>query len=116
MSTSPSVITKEQCKKILFNLGIKFGVSPKLISERMLSDQDKDDMLRGVLSIEALEASTELWMASGMPDYANGRDIPYKKDFKKELNHPQGHQPTPAFCYYRRPFVCPDWRSDCHCR
>lgn len=109
-------LDKAQCKKILFNLGIKFGVSPRLISERMLSDQDKDDMIEGVLTIEALEAFTEVWKASGMPDYANGRGIPYegiKKGSRSRQTLPL--RETQPSCYYQPPFVCPDWKSDCHC-
>jgi hypothetical protein len=110
--------TTEQCKKILFNLGIKLGVSPRLISERMLSAQDKCDMLNGEMTIEALEASTELWRASGMPDLANGTGILYANEVKKGSNHPQTRQqaqePSHEKCFYRKPFVCPEWKTDCH--
>jgi len=70
--------TTEQCKRILFNLGIKFGVSPKLISERLLSKEDKQDMLNGDVPLETLEVAVELWKQAGMPDYANGHTDPYK--------------------------------------
>jgi len=36
--------TPDECKKILFTVGIKLGVSPKLISTRLLNDLDKSDM------------------------------------------------------------------------
>ena len=71
-------LTAEQCKKILFNIGIKLGVSPRLISTRLLSREDKDDMLNGLLPIEALETHVKVWMDNGMPDYANGKTEPYK--------------------------------------
>lgn len=67
--------TREECRKIIFNLGIKLGVSPKLISERLLSDIDKSDMLEGNLSIDALECHIRVWMKFGMQDYAHGRPI-----------------------------------------
>lgn len=72
------MLTKEQCQKKLFNLGIKLGVSPKLISTRLLSKEDKEDMLNGLLSDDALECHVKVWKDAGMPDYANGLTEPYK--------------------------------------
>ena len=117
---SSASLTTEQCKRILFKLGIEFGVSPRLISERMLNAQDKCDMLNGDLDIDALRASTEVWKASGMPDHANGTGILYENDFKKGSNHPQTHQKQAQVeashekCHYRKPFFCPEWKLDCH--
>lgn len=71
-------LTPEQCKRKLFNIGIKLGVSPKLISERLLSSDDKQDMLNGLIPDEALECHVKCWMEAGMPDYAHGDDKPYK--------------------------------------
>ena len=62
------MLSKEQCKRVLFKVGIKLGVSPKRISERLLSDVDKNDMMSGLLNIEALEAHTEVWRDNGMQD------------------------------------------------
>ncbi len=106
MNTSSKSLTKDECKKILFKIGIKLGVSPKLISERLLDDNDKCDMLNGDLSIASLEAATELWRDAGMPDYANGRSIPLKEEIKMEYRNLQREQsmekkPLP----YRAPFV-----------
>ncbi len=70
--------TREQCQKIIFNVGLKFGVSPKLIATRLLSEDDKQDMLRGDLPIEALECAVQCWKDAGMPDYAHGFTDPYK--------------------------------------
>jgi hypothetical protein len=72
------MLTKEQCQKNLFQLGIKLGVSPKLISTRLLSKEDKQDMLNGLIPDEALECHVKVWMDNGMPDYANGSDARYK--------------------------------------
>ena len=82
-------LTKKQCQTILFNLGIKFGVSPKLISERLLSDLDKVDMMAGGVSIEALNAAIEAWMKAGMPDYANGQTSPREIKTECYLHAPQ---------------------------
>lgn len=112
----PKLLTKEECQKIIFNLGIKFGVSPKLIATRMLNAQDKCDMLHGDLSIEALELAVESGKANGMFI----TDTPLKEGIKKGSNHRQSHSPEPEplreKCHYRNPFVCPDSRTDCHCR
>lgn len=72
------LITKEDCKKIISKLGIKLGVSPRLIGLRLLSNLDKNDMMAGDLSIEALESNICVWMNNGMPNYANGLTIPMK--------------------------------------
>lgn len=71
-------LTREQCQKKLFNVGIKLGVSPKLISTRLLSIEDKRDMLNGLIPDEALECHVKCWMEAGMPDYANGNTERYK--------------------------------------
>jgi hypothetical protein len=64
--------TKQECQKIISKVGWLRGCSPKLIATRLLSEDDKQDMLRGELPIEALECAVMLWMNAGMPDYAHG--------------------------------------------
>lgn len=78
-------LTTKECQKIIFNLGIKFGVSPKLISERLLNDLDKDDMRLGSMGISSLEAFTEVWIDNGMPDYAHGKFETYEEE-KRSLS------------------------------
>ena len=63
-------MTIEECKSALFNLGIKLGVSPRLISERLLSKDDKDDMLNGLISLDELSIHCQVWLDNKMPDYA----------------------------------------------
>jgi hypothetical protein len=106
-NTSRKGLTSQECKSILFKVGIKFGISPRLISERLLSDLDKEDMMEGKISIASLEAHTELWKASGMPDLV-----------KRESNRPQtlAKAVEKPSCHYRKPFVCPESRLDCYCR
>lgn len=94
--------TKEECKTILFNLGIKLGVSPKLISERLLSLNDKGDMLAGFLLKEALECHIVAWMDSGMPDYANGKFVTMKKEIEFDL---KAESKETQKLKYRPPFV-----------
>lgn len=97
-------LTSEECKRILFKVGMKLGVSPKLISTRLLSAQDKCDMLNGDMSIASLEAAVTAWKANGMPDHANGRDIPLEHDIKTGLNRPLA-QPEQEKTSLRPPFV-----------
>jgi hypothetical protein len=70
--------TVEECKKMLFKLAIKHGVAPKLISERLLSKEDKEDMLQGLISFETLDCFVAVWKEYGMCDYANGSMKPYE--------------------------------------
>jgi hypothetical protein len=72
------MLTREQCQKKIFQAGVKLGVSPKLISVRLLSKEDKADMLCGLITDEVLETAVRSWMAAGMPDYAQGKTEPYK--------------------------------------
>jgi hypothetical protein len=51
---------------------MRVGVSPKLISNRLLSTQDKHDMINGLLDTNSLETGVRVWVDSGMPDYASG--------------------------------------------
>ncbi len=106
--------TTEQCKNIIFNLGIEFGVSPRLIAERMLNEQDKGDMLSGVLTIDALRACVEVSKASGMFKI----NTPPKERIKTGYRSRQTVQSesSHALCHYQKPFVCHAWRNPCHCR
>lgn len=88
---------------MLFNCGIKFGVSPRLISLRLLSDLDKDDMLRGIVEIVELETAVEIWRDNGMPDYAHGKTIPYHTE-KQRINYKKLTETTHKELY-RKPFV-----------
>ena len=53
-------------------------VKAELLSMRLLSKDDKEDMLAGLLPIESLIMHIKVWKDSGMPDYANGLTEPYK--------------------------------------
>ncbi len=50
-----------------------FCVKASHISTHLLSDEDKQDMLNGDLSIEALAAHVKVWKRYGQPDYAHGK-------------------------------------------
>ncbi len=76
------MLTAEQCKKKLFKLGIKYGVSPNLIATRLLSRDDKHDMLNGLFTDEFLDCHVKVWKEFGMCNYADGSGKPYKVRFK----------------------------------
>lgn len=97
------MLSKDPCRSILFKLGIKLGCSPNLISTRLLSDLDKDDMIQGLITEDALEAHIRAWMKSGMPDYAH-RLTARMDGIKKEYRNPQT-LPQEQSHAYRAPFV-----------
>ena len=65
--------TIPECKTILFNLGIRFGISPVLISSLLLNDLDKSDIVSGSIGIVELEAAIEVWKGNGFPDYVGNK-------------------------------------------
>lgn len=73
--------TVQECRQMLIKSAIKFGVAPKLISERLLSEDDKNDMLAGLVSQTMLDCFVKAWKENGMCDYANGTEEVYS-DFK----------------------------------
>ena len=74
--TTPRTVA--DCKKMLFKLAIKHGVAPKLISERLLSKEDKEDMLQGLVSFETLDCFVKAWIEYGMCNYADGSGKQYE--------------------------------------
>jgi hypothetical protein len=59
---------------MIFNAGIKLGVSPRLIATRLLSPEDKEDMTKGLISIVELEAAIAVWRDNGMLDYVGNNN------------------------------------------
>jgi hypothetical protein len=58
-------LTERECNSIIFQTAIKHGVNPKEISEKLLSDEDKQDMMNGELPVEVLEIAVLLWKECG---------------------------------------------------
>ena len=54
-------------------------VRADLISTRLLSKDDKNDMVNGQLPLEALVLHVELWKRFDMPDCAQGSLEPYRR-------------------------------------
>jgi hypothetical protein len=63
-------------------LAIKYAVPPKLITARLLSEDDKNDMLAGLVSLETVDFHVKIWKSSGMCNYADGSGTFYR-DFKR---------------------------------
>jgi hypothetical protein len=65
-------------------------VKAELISTRLLSKEDKDDMLNGLIPIETLILHVKVWMQNKMPDYANGHTDPYKPSLELPMKRYRG--------------------------
>lgn len=76
-------ISSDKCRRMIFDIGLALGVSPKLISTRLLSKQDKDDMLAGELTKETLTSHVSIWNKMGMLDYSEGSCEPYRSKIIK---------------------------------
>ena len=61
-------LSDNKCKQIVRELAVKHEVDPRLITTRLLSAEDKNDMRNGDLPIEALDKFIEVWVWMGMPD------------------------------------------------
>jgi len=70
--------TKRECQTIVFNLSVKFGVPPREIMDKLLSDDDKKDMMEGTVDVATLESHMEVWVKNGKRDLV-GRPIPENK-------------------------------------
>ena len=69
--------TEKECKSMLIRAGLKHGVSPILISTRLLSEDDKENMRNGLIDQEALNKHVEAWKMAHMPEYSKGHIKPY---------------------------------------
>jgi hypothetical protein len=73
------------CKKIIRKIAVKYGIEPRLIAERLLSDDDKQDLRDGNLLLEALDLHIRVWISNGLPDYCF-RDISTPRCLNEGLN------------------------------
>lgn len=76
------MLTIQQCKRMILQSALQAGISPRLISERLLSDEDKQDMLNEEISQDCLNLHVEIWMRLKMPDYRNGSMKPYNQFYE----------------------------------
>lgn len=58
-------------------------VKAELISTRLLSAEDKKDMVAGLIPLDSLVTGVKVWISNGMPDYTNGTGAIYvpQKEF-----------------------------------
>lgn len=64
-------MTIDECKNAIRVIGNIYSIPPRLISTRLLSKDDKQDMLDDILSPRALMEAVEAWKANDMPMCAN---------------------------------------------
>lgn len=81
----PTPRSVEQCKDLLITIGKMLCVKAELISTRLLSKEDKQDMLNGHLSDEALFFHIKHWIDGGMINYNSEELTPYLKDKNKPI-------------------------------
>lgn len=65
-------LSVEYCKDLLRMIAKMMCVKAELITTRLLSDADKQDMLNGDLQIESLITAVRVWRDNGMPHYRDG--------------------------------------------
>ena len=65
--------TIAECKSLIFCACIETGANPKEVSTRLLSAEDKEDMLNGDVPYITLVTAIRCWMNVGKPDYAHGK-------------------------------------------
>lgn len=75
-------LSVEQCKDLLRIVARALCVRADLISTRLLSAEDKQDMLNGDISVEALMTHVKVWKENGMCNYADGTGEPYKPPYR----------------------------------
>ena len=63
-------------------------VKADLISTRLLSKDDKQDMLDGKLPIETLFLAVKIWRDTGMPNYTDGTGELYREPTRDYLHIP----------------------------
>lgn len=63
-----SKFTERECKSILFQLAIKYGIAPNFIAKRLLSHEDRKDMMNGDLPLESLDNHVRVWKENGCSD------------------------------------------------
>lgn len=71
------LLTNEECTRIIAKLSKEFCVRPDLITTRLLSEEDMEDLRTCNFPIDELELHIKLWIRAGMPDYAHGKTESY---------------------------------------
>jgi len=66
-------------------------IKAELISTRLLSREDKQDMLSGLLPIESLICHVKVWKEHGMYSYSDGSNLRYKPPEKLPMQRYRGN-------------------------
>ncbi len=66
-------------------------VKDELISTRLLSIDDKRDMLAGLIPIDALILHVKLWVKNGMYSYSDGSNLRYAPPEKLPMHRFRGN-------------------------
>lgn len=75
--SQPIPLSVEQCKDVLRMIAKMFCIKTELISTRLLSNDDKKDMLNGLVPIDSLITHVKVWKEYGMCNYSDGSGEPY---------------------------------------
>jgi hypothetical protein len=70
--SQPTPISVEHCKDLLRMIAKMMCVKAELISTRLLSKDDKHDMLNDLIPLDALINHVKVWIVNGTPNYSNG--------------------------------------------
>jgi hypothetical protein len=73
-------LSDKACKAIIIRVARKLNVEARLITTRLMSEDDKNDMRDGLLPTDVLEAHVRVWIKNGLCDYAHGKTIPLKHE------------------------------------
>ena len=74
-----TLLSVEHCKDLLRMIGKMYCIKAELLSTRLLSKEDKQDMLDGLISIECLASHVAVWKEDGMPNYSEGKFERYEQ-------------------------------------
>ena len=66
-------------------------VKAELISTRLLSKDDKRDMLNGLVSDKTLITAVKCWIEAGMPNYTNGDTERLKPEIELPMRRYRGY-------------------------
>lgn len=67
MSGQQRHLSDELCIKIIKRVAARHKIAPRLITTRLMDDDDKDSMRRGEISEDVLDLFVRLWIKKGMP-------------------------------------------------
>jgi hypothetical protein len=63
------IINDKACKALIRRMAEQFNIDPRLITTRLMSEDDKNDMRYNNLPYESLKMHIQVWIDKCMPDY-----------------------------------------------